>query len=101
MVDLAKPSSNPLSIKQIQDAKKKKREQTGDKVRIWNTCKSQAVGIQIYGANSKLVPFQQLVQIWPGKHVDLPKNRLMESQIDNLKKRGFIRTAKVTNGKKS
>jgi hypothetical protein len=101
MVDLAKPSNNPLSVKQIQAVKKQKREQEGKKVRIWNTSRSQPIGIQLYGAKSKLVPFQQLVQISPGKCVDLPEDRLIEDQINNLKKRGFIRTAKVASGRKS
>jgi ribosomal protein S8 len=53
----------------------------------------------MYGKNSKLVPYQQSIQIAPGKHVDLPASRLISEQIDNLRKSGFITTMKVDSSK--
>ena len=95
MTDMATPSKKPLSIKEIRKMKDDKRKSETDKLRIYNIAKLQTVNIQLYGKNSKLVPYQQSIQIAPGRHVDLPISRLIQEQIVNLKKTGFIRTVKI------
>ena len=95
MTDFAKPSNNPKSIRQIQAEKKRLRDSDNNKLRIYNKSKLQPVSIQLYGKNSNLVMHQQTIYIAAGKHADLPYNRLIKEQIDNLKKRGYIRTVRV------
>ena len=95
MTDMATPSKNPLSIREIRRIKDNKRKSEVEKLRIYNITKLQTVNIQMYGKSSKLVPYQQSIQIAPGKNVDLPVSRLMMEQITNLKRSGFIRTVKI------
>ncbi len=95
MTDMAESSKKPLSIRDIRRLKDEKRKIEADKLRIYNVTKLQTVNVQLYGKSSKLVPFQQSIQIAPGRHVDLPISRLIKEQISNLKKSGFIRTVKI------
>jgi hypothetical protein len=95
MTDMATPSKKPLSIKEIRRIKDSKRKSEVDKIRIYNITKLQTINIQIYGKSSRLVPYQQSIQIAPGRHADLPVSRLMNEQITNLKKSGFIKTIKI------
>lgn len=99
MTDMATPSKKPLSIKEIRKIKDNRRKTELNKLRIYNISKLQVINIQMYGKNSKLVPYQQSIQIAPGKHVDLPASRLISEQIDNLRKSGFITTMKVDSSK--
>ena len=96
---MATPSKKPLSIKEIRKIKDNRRKTELNKLRIYNISKLQVINIQMYGKNSKLVPYQQSIQIAPGKHVDLPTSRLISEQIDNLRKSGFITTMKVDSSK--
>jgi hypothetical protein len=95
MTSLSTPSPKPLTIRDIQNEKKKKRDQLEDKVKIHNVTKSQPVSLQLYGKSSKLVMYQQAIHIAPGRSVDLPKSRLIPEQIENLKKRGFIKVYRI------
>jgi hypothetical protein len=92
---MATPTKNPLSIKDIRRIKSEKRQLEVEKLRIYNIARLQTVNIQIYGKASKLVPYQQSIQIAPGRHVDIPVSRLINEQITNLRKSGFIRTMKI------
>lgn len=95
MTDIATPSKKPLSIKEIRRLKDSKRKMEVEKLRIYNITKLQTINIQLYGKTSKLVPFQQSIQIAPGRYADLPVSRLINEQVANLKKSGFIKTVKV------
>lgn len=92
---MATPSKNPLSIRDIRKMKDLKRKSEVDKIRIYNITKLQMVNIQMYGKTSKLVSYQQSIQIPPGRSADLPEARLIPEQITNLKRTGFIRTVKI------
>jgi len=87
--------TRPRTIKEIQAEKKKQREAEQNKIRIVNLRRDQMVPIQLLGKSSKLVPYQTSIQIGPGKHADLPSSRIIPEQLDNLRKRGFIRYYKV------
>jgi hypothetical protein len=95
MTDMATPTKNPLSIREIRKIKNDKRQLEVDKLRIYNITRLQTINIQMYGKTSRLVPYQQSIQIAPGRHVDIPTSRLMNEQITNLRRSGFIRTVKV------
>lgn len=83
-------ADRPLTIRELQAIKKQKRESEQDKVRIRNLTRLQNIPIQIYGKNSKDAINQLSIQVGPGKSVDLPKYRLIENQIENLRKRKMI-----------
>lgn len=95
MTTMAKPSNRPHTMSEIRNEKKRKRDEIVDKIRVYNISRIQPVQIQLYGNNSKLVMFQQCIQLGPGKHVDVPRARVIQDQIDNLKRRGLIRVAKM------
>jgi hypothetical protein len=94
MTSLSSPSKKPLTVKEIQGEKKKKRDLLEDKVTIHNVSKQQ-ITLQLYGKNSKLVRYQQSIHMISGKSVSLPKSRLIPEQIENLKKRGFIKVYRI------
>jgi len=88
-------ADRPLTIREIQAIKKQKRESEQDKVRIKNLTRLQNIPIQIYGKNSKDAINQLSIQVGPGKSVDLPKYRLIEHQIENLRKRKMISITRI------
>lgn len=83
-------TNRPLTVREIQDQKKKARLAEQDKVSITNLSQFQIVPIQLNGKNSNKAINQITIIIPPGKNVKLPKHRLMNEQIDNLRKRGLI-----------
>lgn len=89
-------ANRPLTIREIQAIKKQKRESEQDKVRIRNLTRLQNIPLQIYGKNSKDAINQLSIQVGPGKSVDLPKYRLMEHQIENLRKKKLISVTRVS-----
>jgi len=80
----------PLTVREIQEQKRKLREAENNKTVITNLSQFQAVPVQIYGKNSKLAVHQITILIPPGKKVSLPEHRLIEGQVNNLRKRGLI-----------
>lgn len=82
--------SRPLTIKEIQEKKKNLRLAEQDKVNIVNLSQLQMVPIQLNGKNSNKAINQITITIPPGKSAKLPKHRLMNDQISNLRKRGLI-----------
>lgn len=90
---MAAAQTRPLTIKEIQDRKRAEREADQDKVTISNASNLQPIPIQIYGKKSKLAIHQITITIPPGRKVDLPKYRLIQHQIDTLRKRGLIRVS--------
>lgn len=88
-------NNKPLTIREIQANKKIKRQAEQKKIRIKNVSSCQPITIQLYGKKSKNATDQLSIFIAPGKSVDLPESRVMFHQINNLKKRGLIRTSKV------
>lgn len=51
-------TSRPLTIREIQEQKRLKREAEQNKIRITNLRSNQLIPIQIYGKNSKLAVHQ-------------------------------------------
>lgn len=88
-------TARPLTIRERQERKKQMREAEQDKVRVKNVTRGQPVPLQIYGKESRAAVQQTTLQIGPGRHVDVPKYRLIEEQISNLKKRKMITVHKV------
>jgi hypothetical protein len=99
MPNMSQPSDKPRTVRDIRAEKERKRGKLNNKIRIYNISKLQQISIQLYGANSKLVRYQQAIHIAPGRHADLPSDRLISAQIDNLKKQGFISTHKIDTSK--
>lgn len=95
MTDAPKPSLKPKTVRDIRAEKELKRNKLKHKIRIYNITKSQPIPIQLYGTASKLVKHQQQIHIAPGRHADLPVERVIPEQIENLKKGGFISTHKI------
>ena len=92
------------TIRDIQNEKKKKRDSDQSKIRIKNNTRTQLIPIQLLGKDKNGsvvgdVRVQSCISIPPGKHADLPAERLMESQITNLKKKGMIQTTRLSSPK--
>ena len=85
----------PLTVREIQDNKRKKREAEQNKVRVRNLTRLQLVPLQLYGKDSKSAINQITVWVGPGKSVDLPEYRLNKGQIDNLRKRKQLTVTKI------
>lgn len=88
----------PLTVREIQDNKRRKREAEQNKIKIRNITRMQMVPLQLYGKNSKDAINQITVMVGPGKSVDLPEYRLIKGQIDNLRKKKSISTTRVGSG---
>jgi len=85
----------PLTVREIQEQKRKKRELEHNKVKVRNITKFQPVPLQVYGRASKDAVNQVTMFIGPGQSVEVPEYRLIPGQIVNLRKRRMISTHKV------
>lgn len=94
-------SKRPLTVREIQAAKRAKREAEQRKIRVKNVSHHQPITVQLLGKNSKKATEQLSIHIAPGKSVLLPEARIWPEQIINLRKRGLIRTSKVGIRKKA
>lgn len=90
----------PLTVREIQELKKQKRDAEQNKVRVRNVTRLQPVPLQLYGKESKDAVNQITIHIGPGKSVDLPEYRLIPGQIINLRKKKMISTTRVGPGGK-
>lgn len=59
-------------------------------IRIYNSSK-QLIALQVRAPGSDFFTNEQQVRLPAGEDVLLPKTHLLQAQIDNLRKRGFIK----------
>ncbi len=59
---------------------------------IIENCSKQALKFQIRPPKSDFFLHEQQVRLSPGKRVEVPKDYLMWSQVENCKARGLIKT---------
>lgn len=88
--------ARPLTIRDIQAQKEKKRREETDKVTIFNLSHNQTVTIQVTGKENKSAIHQSTIQLGPKKSVSLPRARLLQDQLVNLKARGLITVTGAT-----